>query len=120
MDPCRYTKEVSARATIQRKVAPYLEPGEVVEHAFRGRAMLGPTKLAKATYVVVGTNQAVLLFKTSIWSTTTPKELVTRLPRESPITFEKRRYWSPLRIGDHEIRVSPGTFKEAEALARQS
>ncbi len=111
---------MAARARIEKKVAQYLDPGEVVEHAFRARAVLGPSALAKATYVVVGTNQGVLLLKTSVWSTTTPKELVARLPKELPITFEKRGYWSPLRIGDHEVRVNPGTYKDAEALARRS
>ena len=111
--------DVSARATIEKKVAPYLEPGEVVEHAFRARTTLGK-KVAKATYVVVGTNRGVLLFKTGIWSTTKPKELVARLAAESPITFEKSGYWSPLRLGDHEVRVNPSTYKDAEALARRS
>ena len=80
---------MAARDTLIERAAPFLEDGEVVDHAFRARVLIPGTKLAKATYVVIGTQRSVLILKTSIWSTKTPKTLVARVPRGTPMSFRK-------------------------------
>jgi hypothetical protein len=108
---------MAARDKLVERAAPFLEDGEVVEHAFRARVLIPGTKLAKATYVVIGTQRAVLILKTSIWSTKTPKTLVARVPRSTPLSFKKGSAlsWSRLQIGDYELRVGGlWTLREAE------
>jgi hypothetical protein len=110
---------MAARDTLIERAAPFLEDGEVVEHAFRARALVPSTDLAeaKATYVVIGTQRAVLILRTSPWSTKAPKTLVARVPRGTPMSFRKGSAlsWSRLEIGDYELRVGGiWTLREAE------
>jgi hypothetical protein len=110
---------MAARDTLIKRAAPFLEDGEVVDHAFRARVLIPGTKLAKATYVVIGTQRSVLILKTSIWSTKAPKTLVARVPRSTPMSFRKggALSWSRLEIGDHKLRVGGiWTLREAERL----
>jgi len=102
---------MALRDRLAQKASPFLQAGDVVQQAFRARILLPGTNLAKSTYVVVGTQDAVLILKTSIWSTTKPKELVARVPKTAPISLEERGRWSRLRIGDRQLRVAGRSTK---------
>lgn len=108
---------MALRDRLAAKAAPFLQPGDVVQQAFRARMLLPGTNLAKSTYVVIGTQDAVLILKTSIWSTTKPKELVARVPKTAPISVERKGRWSRLRIGDRQLRVAGrSTMAEIDQL----
>lgn len=91
---------------LTRKAAPFLASGESVQQALRARVLVPSTHLAKATYVVIGTEASVLILRTSIWSTSTPVKVVARVPRTEPITLHRTGWWSRLQIGDHEVRIA--------------
>jgi hypothetical protein len=100
------------------KAAPFLDDGEVVHQAFRARVMLAGTRLAKATYVVIGTQHAVKVLRTSNWSTTTPKTLTAQVPRSVPISLQKvDGLWWRLALGDQEVRITgKASLAEAQQL----
>jgi hypothetical protein len=100
------------------KAAPFLDDGEVVQQAFRARVMLPGTRLAKATYVVIGTQHAVKILRTSNWSTTTPKTLVAQVPRAVPVSLERAGgVWWRLQLGDQDVRITgKASLSEAQQL----
>jgi hypothetical protein len=100
------------------KAAPFLADGEVVQQAFRARVMLPGTQLAKATYVVIGTQHTIKILQTSIWSTTTPRTLRAEVPKGAPVSLDKARgMWWRLRIGDQQIGVAgKASLTEARQL----
>ena len=112
---------MALRDRLAAKAAPFLQPDDVVQQAFRARMLLSGTQLAKSTFVVVGTQDAVVILKTSIWSTTKPKELVARVPKTAPISLERSGRWSRLRVGDRLLRIAGrATHDQAEQLVNAS
>ena len=108
---------MAVRDTLVARAAPFLGDGEVVQEAFRARVRLPGTNLARATYVVVGTQSSVLILKTSIWSTKAPKTLAARVPRSTPMTLGKAGLWWEVQIGDHRLQFGGrSTVAEARRL----
>jgi hypothetical protein len=108
---------MAVRDKLVARAAPFLGDREVVQQAFRARVMVPGTRLARATYVVIGTEDAVVILKTSNWSTSRPTKLVARVPKTSPMTLEKQGLWSLLHIGEHYLSVGGrASMAEVEQL----
>jgi len=109
---------MAVRDKLVARAAPFLVDSEVVQQAFRARVMVPGTKLAKATYVVIGTQRTVLILKTSNWSTSAPKTLVARVSRSEPMSLERKRgLWARLQLGDHHLQIGGrSSLAEAEQL----
>jgi hypothetical protein len=108
---------VGIKETLTANAAPFLEPGEVVDEAFRAGKRVGQSTAVRV-FVIVGTQESVLVLRPGMLSTKKPKAVVKRFPRSTPMTFEKGR----LTIGADWFDVAPlgGAREEAARLVAAS
>jgi hypothetical protein len=86
---------------------PFLEPGDVVEQAFRAGRRGGGLKVV---HIIVGTQDSIVVLGTSPWSTRKATHLVTRLPKSTPVSLR----FGTLCIGDLRYMVN-GTSAHPQA-----
>ena len=99
------------KETLTANATPFLEPGEVIDEAFRAGKRVGQSTAIRV-FVIVGTQESVVVLRPSMWSTKKPKAVVKRFPRSTPMTFEKGR----LTIGADWFDVAPlGAAREEAA-----
>ncbi len=107
---------MSIKETLAANAAPFLQPGETIDEVFRAGKRVKATTVRD--FVIAGTQESVLVLRAGMWSSKKPKSLVRRVPRSTPMTFEKGR----LTIGDDWFDVSPlaGARDEAARLVAAS
>lgn len=85
---------MALRDKLAERSAPYLEPGETVQHVFMGQTGPNPMwalltywiMLIKGKYFIFTvTDRAILVIRASKWVPSKPKELEARLPRATRI-----------------------------------
>ena len=118
---------MALRDKLRERAQPFLEPGETIQTVFM--AQTGPTPwlagavgaliyvfIAKYRVVVV-TERAVVLLKAGAFRPSKPKEVVSRLPRTTPIgpfdgkiwgkvTIDGERHWVHRRFKDDVERAA--------------
>ncbi|HET6949777.1 MAG TPA: hypothetical protein VFI47_05360 [Acidimicrobiales bacterium] len=84
------------RERLTATAQPFLEPGDVVLQAFRAGPRMASGRKSPVVHIVVGTQDAIVILSTSMWSTRRAKSLLVRLPRSTtPISL----HLGELRIG---------------------
>jgi hypothetical protein len=93
------------RARIKERLTataqPFLEPGDVVQQAFRAGRLSSSGGKTRVN-IIVATQDAVIVLGTSAWSTRKAKYRIARLPKSTPISLRL----GELHIGEMRFLVN--------------
>jgi hypothetical protein len=115
---------MALREKLTERAQPWLEDGEQVEGVFLAQTgptpyltgflgVLGMLAFVKRRIVVV-TDRAIVVLKAGSLSGTNAKEVVARLPRQTPIG-PTSGLWSKIELGDESMWVNRRFQKDVEA-----
>jgi len=118
---------MSIREKIRARSAAYLEDGEQYQGGFVGIAGMSPWAYSlfgaflaffATMMIVVATDRAILIMRAGKLTTATPKELLARLPRDTPLG-DPRGVWGRILEGtDVEMYVHRRFFDDVRSLQR--
>jgi len=121
---------MALRDKLRDRVQPLLEPGEQIQEVFLAQA--GPSPwLAILTYliffamkrfIIVATDRNIVVIKSSVWTGTSAKEVLGRLPRSTRIG-PLSGIWAKTQIGPDKMYVHKrfhGDVARADAAAAAS
>jgi hypothetical protein len=122
---------MALREKLTDRVAPYIQPGEQVQHVFLASggmnpwlastfgaiggallAVIGQATLIKRRIIAV-TDQSVVVLEAN-FNGTKPKSVVARLPRNTTIGPVKG-IWSPVRFFDEKLYIHKKFHKDVRA-----
>lgn len=114
---------MALRDKLAQRVQPHLEPGEQVQHAFMAQTgphpftilLLYVFALFMKYRIVAVTDRAVLEFKASMWRPAMPKELLRRLPRQTPLGAPLSGLWARTQLDGEKLYVNKRFHKDVAA-----
>ena len=119
---------IAIRERIQERVAPYLQPGEVVQQAFAAQAASPFWSLLSywiiviknAYRAVVVTDRRIIVFQSSRWAFSSIKSVKLELPRATRIGPFDAKLWAKTDSLGETLYIHRRFFKDVEAADGQS
>lgn len=114
---------IAIRERIQERVAPYLQPGEVVQQAFAAQAASPFWSLLSywiiviknAYRAVVVTDRRIIVFQSSRWAFSSIKSVKLELPRATRIGPAQGTVWYKSETLGEMLYIHRRFFKDIEA-----